>query len=522
MYDSAIQFRPRYLVKGTLTLLSPLHVGDGLTSTERGVSRDDGTKVEVNTVCVGSDGGAMIPGSTIKGILRAWLKEHRVDGPGVDAVFGAVRGNDPISGGKAEFCDARLTAKAPPLSEEGHAAKRRNWDHTRGTCVEPRVAIDPRTRTADNQRLFQLEFVPEGSKFEVTVHASRMEPAELHLLLGALDAFNDGARLGGEGSNEWGRVSWDLTSVQWTPPDKVKQWLDNPEEPLPWSDHPEGVAVLHKRAAAALPARAGRRRCFLQLTLYFDGAFLINDPTQARKMDEPGGPISFATVRTRDGRPYVPASSLRGALRSQAARIWRTVALQHRPPEQHDLLLEAKEARDQEKLLHFLRLLGAPGWRAPIQIPDFEYLEGGPHPHEFVAIDRFTGGGSEGAKFNARALYQPVFRGTIAIDLDRLEDATGQDQWPWLLLAFVLRDLAEGDITIGFGAGKGYGRVRRTEVTASGLPAAIQPLFRLFPFGRRVENAELEGSLAGTYDSLAKRVKAAALPAHAETQRRGQ
>lgn len=70
---------------------------------------------------------------------------------------------------------------------------------------------------------------------------------------------------------------------------------------------------------------------------------------------------------------------------------------------------------------------------------------------EFVAIDRFTGGAKDQAKFNALALYRPVLEGCLRVHTPALS------QNGWALLALTLRDLKEGDITFGFGAAKGYG-----------------------------------------------------------------
>jgi hypothetical protein len=102
-------------------------------------------------------------------------------------------------------------------------------------------------------------------------------------------------------------------------------------------------------------------------------------------------------------------------------------------------------------------MLGASGWRSPIEIGDFELVgTAQEHPQEFVAIDRFTGGAAEERKFNARGLYAPAFRGRLRIRLDRAK-AAGVEGWGWLWLVFLLRDWMEGDITFGFGAAKGYG-----------------------------------------------------------------
>ena len=73
---------------------------------------------------------------------------------------------------------------------------------------------------------------------------------------------------------------------------------------------------------------------------------------------------------------------------------------------------------------------------------------------DFLAIDRFTGGGLHGAKFDAAPLVKARFNASLTL----------HDPLPWELgwLALLLRDLVDGQITIGFGAAKGYGRVQAT------------------------------------------------------------
>jgi len=84
---------------------------------------------------------------------------------------------------------------------------------------------------------------------------------------------------------------------------------------------------------------------------------------------------------------------------------------------------------------------------------------------DFLAIDRFTGGGRNNAKFDVLALWQPRFTARL-----RLENPQ-----PWELgwLALTLRDLAEGWLTLGFGAAKGFGKV--TVSTWSATFGFIQP-----------------------------------------------
>jgi hypothetical protein len=78
---------------------------------------------------------------------------------------------------------------------------------------------------------------------------------------------------------------------------------------------------------------------------------------------------------------------------------------------------------------------------------------------DFLAVDRFTGGGAAGFKFDAVALWQPTFKTGLFIE--------NPANWElgWLLLT--LRDLQDGFIPLGFGAAKGYGQVEVKEWTVS-------------------------------------------------------
>lgn len=89
--------------------------------------------------------------------------------------------------------------------------------------------------------------------------------------------------------------------------------------------------------------------------------------------------------------------------------------------------------------------------------------------HEMVAIDRFTGGGKEGAKFNVDYVECPTLKGAIYLDIHRLKAAKLKNYEDALkptlgLISLLLRDLAEGDISFGFGANKGYGQCRENLV----------------------------------------------------------
>ena len=205
----------------------------------------------------------------------------------------------------------------------------------------------------------------------------------------------------------------------------------------------------------------------------------------------------FYPRRDAKGKPYLPAKSFRGAIRSQAERIIRTL-------DGHVCFIDevkpdckpVEKMADVDRLCLACQLFGGTGWKTPIRISDFRFarLESKPKiefktenklaqksviktkqgnftttfkkkpkiapvltqtkgefEQDFVAIDRFTGGGSDQAKFKARVSNSPLLEGTLEIDLQRIKP------WGLGLLALLIRDLMEGDITFGYGAAKGYG-----------------------------------------------------------------
>ena len=133
---------------------------------------------------------------------------------------------------------------------------------------------------------------------------------------------------------------------------------------------------------------------------------------------------------------------------------------------------------------------------------------------DFLAIDRFTGGGRDSAKFDALALWKPQF--SVRLFLDNPE--------PWELgwLALTLRDLQDGLATVGFGRAKGFGQctVEDRKLTIGILHSNDFPLPQLksdkadatvqaaSAAGKRFRDAS--GTTSGLYKTIADDAAAAA------------
>lgn len=469
-----MSFAERWCIKGILTTETPLHIGSGGTTERPELCRTtrDGHSEPIQVAAVATDdrGRAYIPGTTLKGSLHAWARAHGLSEE-LRQAFGWYQHDARAGhGGRAEFWDAPITADASLASTPPY------WSPQRHTGIAASVALSRRTRTASDKRLFHQEYVPADVCFGVTI-AGCLTENEVKALLALLEI--PGLALGASTGNGWGQMTWVASKISHLDAASVRAWLAEPTsvgyQALRELPHETVVTWSGQAAQQARRHESGNTHLTLDLKLVFDGRFLVNDTSQTQKppgaTDAPSVP-AHAPRRDARGHAYLPASSLRGALRSQAERILRTRAasLTVCSPDAPCAAVESLELLRER--CPACRVFGASGWRAPVQVSDFVAAHTATHleaTQDFLAIDRFTGSGVDGLKFDARAALRPTLSGRIRVDPMALERAGA---WPWALglLALALRDLVEGDLRLGFGAAKGYGGCR-AQVTSVGVPA---------------------------------------------------
>jgi len=228
-------------------------------------------------------------------------------------------------------------------------------------------------------------------------------------------------------------------------------------------------------------------------TLQATGPFLTHDTTAAGLSG-----FDHAPLLKKMGdwtQPVLPGSSLRGVLRSQAERIARTLStqqaldmdapkqyfldhcpacdpLRQRKPQhsagmalescdsllRHAAHISENDEISPEKLCLACQLFGSTRRGSRFVVEDAPFAGNDPvyKMLDFLAVDRFTGGGAEHLKFDALVLWKPAFKVHL-----RLENP---DPWELGWLTLVLRDLAEGWLRVGFGAAKGFGQVEVEDV----------------------------------------------------------
>ena len=418
-------------MEGTLTTRTPMHVGDGRTRPLGG--EED---VEVQTAAKTPDKRARIPGSSLKGVLRSGFGEREA----LD-IFG-----EKEQGGVAQFLDAY---SAVPLA----------WND----LVLGRTAIDGVTGAAQQHLLFQMEVVPPGIVFSVRIRGKAFAGERWQDTVGVIERgmrrFNDDTiRLGAGEANQRGLCTWNLAAVKVMDAAERREWLKNP---VPLEGYLGGLGDCKGELEAQTAAAPTPRGRTLKLTLKFDGhPFLVNDPRKTGKKVD--GKHAHAARRMANGRLLLPAESFRGVLAHQAARIARTNGPQGKSGDRENVKRSSGGGLPQDKNA-VTRLFGAAGWASVLEVGDFVEIgrkeqpcPGDPKVQQFLAVDRFTGGGVDERKFDAEGGWEPLLHGEVTVDLERLR-AIGKVEPALGLLALTLRDLAEGDLAFGWGSGKGYG-----------------------------------------------------------------
>ncbi|MBX3055864.1 MAG: hypothetical protein KF770_05260 [Anaerolineae bacterium] len=384
------------------------------------------------------------------------------------------------------------------------------------TFVRDGVGIDHKSGHASQHVKFDYEVIPRHTAFILTMRLAynlgeskqqlvdkATEQKIWMLLTAVLTEWEQGrGQLGGNIARGLGRFTLEkLTCSQpelKTPAQLIDylKAMNRADVSKPLKDWPE--EWLQKARQAVEKQKESDRfqtiaSCFVtvKFTLKFTDFFLQNDPLVAFITGFDHAPLVEKLTDDGLGNPVLAGSSLRGVLRSQAGKIIRTLYTAYcldnaSDPTQTFLLncpscdvLEDNDGaaiascysrlnldREEERLHEWqeadfcltCQLFGNQERGSRLWIRDAVWSkpdEATWQAQDFLAIDRFTGGGLDGAKFDAAPLTMAEFETAVTLH--------NPAEWELGLLALLLRDLADKRLTLGFGAAKGYGRVQATD-----------------------------------------------------------
>ena len=366
------------------------------------------------------------------------------------------------------------------------------------------IAIDRYWGAAGDTALFEHEYVPAGRPLTLTITAqagsmprnrpddpaapfggvSECQPVTeddverlFSIILGVLKS--ERVSFGGRRNAGWGRVRpdmrsgserfWVLTGAPLGTRDGLLNWLGNGcgedmserikpiecGEPdrvrinIDWNS-PTGILVADPRLSRV------------------ESSDERNDP---RDEDDPDELVPTRHLRSGPGEnaPIVlPGSSVRGALRSRASRIARTIlAARHASVNDWSNIGVHNQLAHDPDLVQ--RLFGSTERRGALTVLDtLAASNGSTRLITHNAGDRWTGGVAEGTLYGEEVHDAEWKNIVLELDLEVLFKDDNRRRAAWCLLGLVLAELAAGTLPLGSRGTRGLGQVEVTSIKVEG------------------------------------------------------
>lgn len=530
----------RYELTVHLVTDAPLHSGGIDEVVDRRRGPEDRTTVARRFARDGH-GHPVLTGRSVKGALRAacqrFLEEHG------DAVGLAERelqqlwGDDGTrgAGSAAPLRASAITVHTVELPTEGYEG---NEEHKIMLPTRMGNAIDRYWGSAGDTALFKHEYLPRGKELALTITAEAGLPDDVEVPQGdvappgpeqveklfalIIGLIKDGrVAFGGRQNAGWGRVALS---------DSEKAWTLTKAEPGSRAGLEEWLSGAGGRSVDVAPVDCGGSgRMRIEITWDSPTGILVAEPQDDGSQEEAdagaadGSPEGADSEETKPARPLragpeetdpivLPGSSVRGALRTRATRIARTILLAKKDPStgadwssagvHEQLAQDPSLVRD---------LFGSTTHRGALTVLDTLTAKDGPSRKvTHNAGDRWTGGVADGLLYSEE-VYDSTWNSIVVeLDLDRLltnaraglgepggqEDSRGEDRSraAFCLLGLVLAELAAGTLPLGSRGTRGMGQVEVKAIAVTGGK------------GLGIENCSLKTSEDGTGESLPRRI----------------
>jgi CRISPR/Cas system CSM-associated protein Csm3 (group 7 of RAMP superfamily) len=416
-------------ISGTLVAALPIAVGGS----------GAGEQVDLD-LAVNGAGEVYVPGSSLTGPIRAWLAS-REEEAAVNELFGFISPGTDDGHASALFIEDGRVGKA--------ALERRHGN-----------AIDETSGTVKEKALYTRAILPRGTRvsleMEMDLKTSNKEAnpnkTNLKTLTRILKALQNGEiRFGACKTRGLGQLCLEdikIDHYDFGNPKHLDAWLNGQpvggeeflknHEAVGGDNSDRHVVKIEWRPISPLMVKSGRDGVSTDMLPLLSGS---------------SGKLS----------PVIPGSSLKGVLRAQAEKILRTLAGTNNPNLAIvEELFGTSESAGRLAVddVYCKEYISSQDWVRE----DSEALNRFSVHQQYVAIDRFTGGASEGALYSARPVKKEVVWEPIRLTLDfagkgtTLLNEVEQNQI-WGLLTLLLLDLKEGMIPIGFGTRRGLGEI---------------------------------------------------------------
>jgi len=449
------QIGERWVIEGDLVLQTPTHLGNGDT---------DGI-VDMPLLLDEATGRALLPGTSLAGALRNYLRERRhgfekrAPDALIEALFGGEKGNDEGSQSALIIDDA--------LGEMP------------GIELRDGVRIDPITRTAkidiDDGVLrgykYDLQLLEAGTTFplrmELLLSRGNDQQQMKQMLALALHGLEAGeVAIGLRKRRGFGvcRVErWRVTRYDFTKPTDLLAWLaeDHPDWKFAPGDQRSGQHIADLLGVSLERVEDRRNLCRIHAHFIIDGSLLI----RAGFGEQDRGPDTVHLHSARPGgarKPVLSGTSLAGALRHRAERILRTIGNAAQATTMIDNMFGPARitSGDKQKARSSRLIVSETVIENPVSLVQNR-----------IRIDRFTGSVHGTGLFNE----QPVFGKNDTLVTIDLTLRNPQDAEIGLLL-LLLKDLWTGDLPLGGEIGIGRGRLKGVEAVIETPHHKAKPL----------------------------------------------
>ena len=507
----------RYELTVHLVTDAPLHSGGIDEVVDRRRDPEDRTTVARRFARDGH-GRPVLTGRSVKGALRAacqrFLEDHgnavRLTKRDLQQLWGddGTRG----AGSAAPLRASAITVHTVELPTEGYEG---NEEHKIMLPTRMSNAIDRYWGSAGDTALFEHEYLPRGKELALTITAEAGLPDGVEVPQGdvappgpeqveklfalIIGLIKDGrVAFGGRQNAGWGRVALS---------DSEKAWTLTKAEPGSRAGLEEWLSGAGGRSVDVAPVDCGGSgRMRIEITWDSPTGILVAEPqddgsgegADAGAADgSPGEAEGADSEETKPARPLragpeetdpivLPGSSVRGALRTRATRIARTILLAKKDP---STVADWSDAGVHEQLAQdpsLVRdLFGSTTHRGALTVLDTLAAEDGPSRKvTHNAGDRWTGGVADGLLYSEE-VYDSTWNSIVLeLDLDRLltnaragleepggqEDSRGEDRSraAFCLLGLVLAEMAAGTLPLGSRGTRGMGQVEVKAMAVTG------------------------------------------------------
>ena len=507
----------RYELTVHLVTDAPLHSGGIDEVVDRRRDPEDRATVARRFARDGH-GRPVLTGRSVKGALRAACQRFREEhGGAVDLTERELRqlwGDDGTrgAGSAAPLRASAITVHTVELPTEGYKG---NEEHKIMLPTRMGNAIDRYWGSAGDTALFEHEYLPRGKELALTITAEAGLPDDVEVPQGdvappgpeqveklfalIIGLIKDGrVAFGGRQNAGWGRVALS---------DSEKAWTLTKAEPGSRAGLEEWLSGAGGRSVDVAPVDCGGSgRMRIEITWDSPTGILVAEPQDDGSQEEtdagaadgsPGEAEGADSEETKPARPLragpeesdpivLPGSSVRGALRTRATWIARTILLAKKDP---STVADWSDAGVHEQLAQdpsLVRdLFGSTTHRGALTVLDTLAAEDGPSRKvTHNAGDRWTGGVADGLLYSEE-VYDSTWNSIVLdLDLDRLltnaragleepggqEDSQGEDRSraAFCLLGLVLAELAAGTLPLGSRGTRGMGQVEVKAMAVTG------------------------------------------------------